>query len=72
MSQMPEQPAAACQVLRCPSGATRFFLVEKIRWGLFETMVCGTHCAALRSGAPFLYNSGENVIYMGVDVSIGE
>jgi hypothetical protein len=63
-------PAALCQVLRCPSGATRFFLVEKTRWGLFETMVCGSHCAALRSGAAFVYNSGENVIYMGVDVSV--
>ena len=37
----PEGPApvAPCQVLRCPSGATRFFLVEKTRWGLFEIMV---------------------------------
>ena len=46
------------------------FLVEKSRWGLFETTVCGPHCAALRSGAAYAYNSGENVLYMGVDVSI--
>lgn len=46
------------------------FLVEKSQWGLFETVVCGSHCGALRSGSPFTYNSGENVIYMGADVEI--
>ena len=63
-------PAVQCQVLRCQSGGTRVFLVETSRWGLFETLVCGTHCAALRSGAPFAYNTAENVLYMGVDVAI--
>jgi hypothetical protein len=63
-------PAGQCQVLRCQSDGTRVFLVEQSRWGLFETLVCGTHCAALRSGAAFAYNSAENVIYMGVDVAI--
>jgi hypothetical protein len=63
-------PADRCQVLRCQGVATRVFLVEKSRWGLFETLVCGTHCGALRSGAPYAYNSGENVLYMGVDVVI--
>ena len=62
--------AAQCQVLRCQRGATRVFLIEKSRWGLFETLVCGTHSAALRSGEPFAYNSAENVVYMGTDVSV--
>jgi hypothetical protein len=62
-------PEVECQVLRCQGGGTRAFLIEKSRWGLFETLVCGTHCAALRAGAPFAYNSAENIIYMGSDVS---
>jgi hypothetical protein len=63
-------PALCCQVLRCQRAATRVFLVEQSRWGLFETLVCGTHCGALRSGEPFTYNSGENVLYMGADVAV--
>jgi hypothetical protein len=63
-------PGAQCQVLRCQQAATRTFLVEHRRWGLFETTVCGPHSAGLRSGAAFAYNSGENVLYMGADVAV--
>lgn len=57
-----------CQVLRCQKEATRTFLVELERWGLFETVVCGPHAAALRAGERYRYNSAENVLYMGTDV----
>lgn len=64
------EPALPCQVLRCQRRATRIFLAEKRRWGLFETLVCGPHSGALRSGAAFAYNSGENVIYMDADAAV--
>jgi hypothetical protein len=30
-------------------------------------MVCDAHAAALKTGALYVYNSVENVIYMGQD-----
>jgi hypothetical protein len=30
-------------------------------------MVCDAHAAALKTGGPYVYNSVENVIYMGQD-----
>jgi hypothetical protein len=35
--------------------------------GLFEVMVCEAHAAALKTGEQYVYNSVENVIYMGQD-----
>jgi hypothetical protein len=35
--------------------------------GLFEVMVCEAHAAALKAGEQYVYNSVENVIYMGQD-----
>ena len=34
---------------------------------LSETMVCEAHAAALKAGERYVYNSVENVIYMGQD-----
>jgi hypothetical protein len=34
---------------------------------LYETMVCEAHAAALKSAERYIYNSVENVIYMGRD-----
>jgi hypothetical protein len=46
-----------CQVLRCQERATRNFVIDQGECRLFEAMVCET----------YLYNSVENVIYMGQD-----
>jgi hypothetical protein len=35
--------------------------------GLFEAIVCEAHAAALKAGERYVYNSVENVIYMGQD-----
>ena len=56
-----------CQVLRCQEWATRNFVIDQDEWGLSETMVCEAHAAALKAGERYLYNSVENVIYMGQD-----
>jgi hypothetical protein len=56
-----------CQVLRCQKEATRNFAIEESEWGLAETMVCESHAAALKGGEWYVYNSAENVIYMGQD-----
>lgn len=64
------EPALPCQVLRCQGRATRVFLVEKSRWGHFETVVCGPHSGGMRSGALFTYNSGENVLCVGTDATV--
>ena len=56
-----------CQVLRCQERATRNFVVEQSESGLYETMVCDAHATALKSGERYVYNSAENVIYMGQD-----
>ena len=57
-----------CQVLRCPEPATRNFVIDQGERGLFETIVCERHAAALKAGEQYVYNSVENVIYMGQDV----
>jgi hypothetical protein len=56
-----------CQVLRCQERATRNFVIDRGESGLFETMVCEAHAAALKAGERYVYNSVENVIYMGQD-----
>jgi hypothetical protein len=56
-----------CQVLRCQERATRNFVIDQAESGLYETMVCDAHAAALKTGALYVYNSVENVIYMGQD-----
>jgi hypothetical protein len=56
-----------CQVLRCQELATRNFLIDQDGSGLTETMVCEAHAAALEAGERYIYNSVENVIYMGQD-----
>lgn len=56
-----------CQVLRCQERATRNFVIDQGEWGLFETIVCESHAAALKAGERYIYNSVENVIYMGQD-----
>ena len=56
-----------CQVLRCQEQATRNFAIDEIEWGLTETMVCDSHAAALKGGERYVYNSAENVIYLGQD-----
>jgi hypothetical protein len=60
-------PVFQCQVLRCQERATRNFVVEQGESGLYETMVCEAHATALKSGQRYIYNSVENVIYMGQD-----
>lgn len=57
-----------CQVLRCQERATRNFVIDQAESGLYETMVCDTHAHALKTGERYVYNSAENVIYMGQDV----
>ena len=42
-------------------------MIDQAEWGLSETMVCEAHAAALKAGERYLYNSVENVIYMGQD-----
>ena len=56
-----------CQVLRCQEPATRNFVVDEADWGLAEAMICEVHAAALKAGERYIYNSVENVIYMGED-----
>ena len=56
-----------CQVLRCQELAMRNFVLDQGESGLFETVVCETHAAALTAGERYVYNSVENVIYMGQD-----
>ena len=56
-----------CQVLRCQERATRNFVIDQGESGLYETIVCEVHAAALKSGERYVYNSAENVIYMGQD-----
>ena len=60
-------PVFQCQVLRCQEWATRNFVVDQGETGLYETMVCEAHAAALKSGERYIYNSIENLIYMGQD-----
>src|SRR5512133_202872 len=56
-----------CQVLRCQERARRNFVIDQGQEGLSETMVCEAHAAALKAGERYVYNSVENVIYMGQD-----
>jgi hypothetical protein len=56
-----------CQVLRCQERARRNFVIDQDQGGLSETMVCEAHAAALKAGERYVYNSVENVIYMGQD-----
>jgi hypothetical protein len=56
-----------CQVLRCQEQATRNFVIDQGEWGLYEAMVCQMHADALKTGERYVYNSVENVIYMGQD-----
>ena len=56
-----------CQVLRCQERATRNFVIDQGQGGLSETMVCEAHAAALKAGERYVYNSVENVIYIGQD-----
>ena len=56
-----------CQVLRCQERARRNFVIDQGQGGLSETMVCEAHAAALKAGERYVYNSAENVIYMGRD-----
>lgn len=56
-----------CQVLRCQERATRNFVIDQGERGLFEVMICEAHAAALKAGERYVYNSVENVIYMGQD-----
>jgi hypothetical protein len=56
-----------CQVLRCQERASRNFVIDQGQGGLSETMVCEAHAAALKAGDRYVYNSVENVIYMGQD-----
>jgi len=58
-----------CQVLRCQGRATRNFVIEQGKSGLYEAMVCEAHAAALKAGEKYVYNSVENVIYMGQDAT---
>jgi hypothetical protein len=54
-----------CQILRCQERATRNFVIDQGESCLSETMVCQAHAAALKAGERYVYNSVENVIYMG-------
>ena len=56
-----------CQVLRCQGRARRNFVIDQGQGGLSEAMVCEAHAAALKAGERYVYNSVENVIYMGQD-----
>src|SRR5687768_15692137 len=56
-----------CQVLRCQERARRNFVIDQGQGGLSETMVCEAHAAALKAGEQYVYNSVENVIYIGQD-----
>jgi hypothetical protein len=56
-----------CQVLRCQERATRNSVIDQGEQGLSEIMVCEAHAAALKVGERYVYNSVENVIYMGQD-----
>jgi hypothetical protein len=54
-----------CQVLRCQERARRNFVIDQGQGRLSETMVCEPHAAALKAGERYVYDSVENVIYMG-------
>ena len=56
-----------CQVLRCQERARRNFVIDQGQGGLSEAMVCEAHAAALKAGERYVYNSVENVIYIGQD-----
>ena len=58
-----------CQVLRCQEPATRNFVIDEAEWGLAEAVVCEAHATALKTGERYIYNSIENVIYMGQDAT---
>jgi hypothetical protein len=58
-----------CQVLRCQEPATRNFVIDEAEWGLTEAVVCEAHATALKTGERYIYNSVENVIYMGQDAT---
>jgi hypothetical protein len=42
-------------------------VIDEAEWGLAEALVCEVHAAALKAGGRYVYNSAENVIYMGQD-----
>ena len=42
-------------------------MIDQGEQGLSETIVCEAHAAALKVGERYVYNSVENVIYMGQD-----
>jgi len=42
-------------------------VVDEADWGLAEAMICEVHATALKAGERYIYNSLENVIYMGED-----
>ncbi|HKF88055.1 MAG TPA: hypothetical protein VKB85_08285 [Propionibacteriaceae bacterium] len=56
-----------CQVLRCQEHALRSFVIDQGERGLYESSVCERHAEALKAGERYIYNSVENVIYMGQD-----
>ena len=58
-----------CQVLRCQELATRNFVIDDADWGLVEAVVCEAHAVALKRGERYIYDSVENVIYMGQDMT---
>jgi hypothetical protein len=66
------EPVLQCQVLRCQERATRNFVIDQGKLGFFETIVCEMHAAALKAGERYVYNSVENVIYMGQDAPRAE
>ena len=51
----------------CQERARRNFVIDQGQGGLSETMVCEAHAAALKAGERYVYDSVENVIYMGQD-----
>jgi hypothetical protein len=52
---------------RCQERARRNFVIDQGQGGLSETVVCEAHATALKVGERYVYNSVENVIYMGQD-----
>jgi hypothetical protein len=44
-------------------------VIDEAEWGLAEAVVCEAHAAALKTGERYIYNSVENVIYMGQDAT---
>jgi len=68
-------PCQYCGILsRCCSAkfsgarSRRNFVIDEADWGLAEALVCEAHGAALKAGERYIYNSEENIIYMGQDV----